>query len=291
MLGRAFVRQIARFAPAFEVRALSRSEWDVRDRAPIDEHARWVEGGWIVHAGSLVDMERCSTEAEIARDIIVGGTANVARIAELSGARIFYPQSVFVYDGLESPITERTLLHPLSIYGALKLAAETIVLSQSPSNLVFRMAGFLGGEEKDTNFVGWIVPHIHGLIRAGQKTFAVGDRIWQPTYTLDIALNALLLYARDCRGVYVLASHGEVSFWELTVEIARLLGWSERIELVHTPFKSFSESELGHRPARSVIFNQRLHDEGVDLQRPWQEALAEYLAGSYFDQYRFPPSR
>lgn len=287
MIGRAFVQQIVRYAPNCEVRALSRNEWDVRDSSPVAEFARWVDGGWIIHCAGLVDMERCAREAELAREIIVGGTANVTEIARRSRAKIIYPQSVFVYDGAELPITEESPLNPLSLYGALKLAAEAMVMAQSPANLVVRMAGFFGGEEKDKNFVGKIIPHLHRQILAGVTSFEVGDRIWQPTYTMDLALNSLALSAKDKNGVYVMGCHGEASFWELTVEIVRQLGWRDRIQIVKTPFENVSKNEIGRRPARTVVLNRRLQAEGLDMQRPWAEALSEYLAGDYFDRFRF----
>lgn len=287
MIGRAFARQLARHAPGCEMRALSRSDWDVRDNVPIDEHARWLGQGWIIHCAGVVEMDRIESEPVAAREIIVGGTGHVVRLARACGARILYPQSVFVYDGSENPAIETTPLNPLSLYGALKLAAEAMVRGHSDANLVIRMSGFFGGEEKDTNFIGWVIPHLHALIRAGEKSFEVGDRIWQPSYTMDLARNALLLAAKGACGVYVMGSHGEASFWEVTVEIARLLGWKDRIEIVKIPFQGFSQEETGRRPARLVVENKRLMAEGLDLQGPWREALAEYLAGAYFDQFRF----
>ena len=178
-------------------------------------------------------------------------------------------------------------MSPSSTLGLAKNRYAALVLAQSPANLVVRMAGFFGGEEKDKNFVGKIIPHLHGLIRGGTTSYAVGDRIWQPTYTMDLALNSLLLAARGGGGAYVMASHGEASFWELTVEIVRLLGWRNRIEIAQTASENVSKNELGRRPGRAVMRNQRMQSEGLDLQRPWQEALGDYLASDYFTKFRF----
>jgi dTDP-4-dehydrorhamnose reductase len=286
MLGRAIAEQLRRYAPHWEVRALGRAEWDVRDASRVAEFADWLGDGWVCHCAALVDVEVCAKNPDLARETIVGGTSNVVKLASMAGARILYPQTFLVYDGAENPITELTLPAPLSLYSSLKFAAEGLVRVQSADNLVIRMAGFFGGEEKDKNFVGRIVPHIHQLIKAGQRTYEVGDRIWQPTYTLDLALNALVLMGRRQSGAYVMASHGEASFWELATEISHCLGWSGRIEILKASAGKVAHNELGRRPDRAVIHNARLGSEEADYQRPWRASLAEYLSNRYFDAYR-----
>jgi dTDP-4-dehydrorhamnose reductase len=287
MLGKAFVQKLELLYPELEVKALARSDWDVTNPEKIAELSSWVGKGWIIHCAALVNVEGCAKEPDLAREVIVGGTSNVVKIAAASGARILYPQTFLIYDGADNPITEETPPYPLSLYSSLKLAAEGIVRAQSPNNLIVRMAGFFGGEEKDKNFVGKIIPTIHQLILSGQKTFSVGDRIWQPTYTSDLATNCLALMNASRGGIYVMSSHGEASFWELTNEITALLGWTQRIEIMHTAAQNVASNELGKRPDRAVIENRRLAAEGLDLQRTWRDSLAEYLESPFFDTYRF----
>ena len=76
------------------------------------------------------------------------------------------------------------------------------------------MGGFFGGEEKDTNFVGKITSHISKLIKQGEKKMEIGDRVWQPTFTNDIAYNSLILLANNKNGKYNMASHGSCSFFK-----------------------------------------------------------------------------
>lgn len=286
MLGQAFTRQLAARTRSIQVSAFTHQEWDVTDSSGNEDLARWVEGGWIIHCAALVDVEACVRNPEVARKTIVGGASNVASIAAASGARILFPQSFLIYDGLECPITETTKPNPLSTYGELKLEAEAIVAAQSADNLIVRMAGFFGGEAADKNFVGRIIPRIHAAILAGEPSFAIGSRVWQPTYTADLALNSLLLAARGRSGVYVMASHGEASFREVAAEIARNLGWTGRIQLVEASSEEVTRNEVGRRPDRAVMVNSRLQAEGLDRQRPWRDALAEYLTHEYFDCYR-----
>lgn len=286
MLGRAFAKAVAELWPDSLCRALQRAQWDVTDRAKVADLAAWIGPGWIFHCAGLVDMEACEADPQEARNIIVGGAHNVAQIARISHARVFYPQSVFIYDGATSPITETTVPNPRSVYGTCKLAAETLISRQSDRNLVVRLNGFFGGLDRDTNFVGWIVPTIADLVAGNQASLAVGGRVWQPTYTADIARNVLALCALGKQGVYTLASHGETTFFDLTKFIAARFGWHDQIEIVPGDPAAIARDFSAARPDRLVIANRRLGAEGLDMQRSWQAALTEYLDLPFFDRYR-----
>jgi dTDP-4-dehydrorhamnose reductase len=41
-------------------------------------------------------------------------------------------------------------------------------------------------------------------------------------------------------------------------------------------------TDRAKRPAVAVIDNRRLRAEGLDLQRPWRDALDEYLSRPWF---------
>lgn len=288
MLGTALVSQLEKYSPSSEVLALSKSDWDVADSSKIQELCGWVgtDNALIFHCAALVSVELCVKDRESARSTIVDGTANVIELAEATGASIVYPQTFLVYDGLEIPITESTLPNPQSYYASLKWEAEKAIVAHSSDHLIVRMAGFFGGKERDKNFVGKIVPAIYEAIVQGKLFFDVGDRVWQPTYTQDLAANTILLCAESKSGVYVMSSLGEASFWELAEKIALLMGWSELINIRKVSSETFAKDESGERPLKAIIKNERLNLEKLNVQRTWESSLEEYLAHPYFDQFR-----
>jgi dTDP-4-dehydrorhamnose reductase len=171
--------------------------------------------------------------------------------------------------------------NPLGTYGKLKYRSELILRQEMENVLVVRMAGFFGGKEKDKNFVGKIVPHISKLIKDGIIEINIGDRIWQPTYTNDLAYNSLLLLANDKTGVYCMASHGEASFYELTSHIMKILG-IKNFNINEVLANSVTKDERAKRPDKAIIENKRLQSEGLDRQRTWQESLEDYINQEYF---------
>ena len=285
MLGSALAIEAARY-PRLDVRAPGREELDVRDMAQLDSWADWVSGGWIVHCAARVDVEGCARDPDNARRTIVDGTANAAQLAKQTGARFLYPQSFLVYDGRTNPIAEEETPRPLSLYGELKYEPERVALSALPDATIVRMAGFFGGEEADKNCVGRIIPVMQSAMTRGDTRFEVGTRVWQPTWTRDLAANTLLLLTQGGSGHYQMACHGEATFADIAAEIVIALGWSERLEIVPVDASAVSGSELGRRPDRAVLSCARLRAEQLDLQRDWRPTLRAYLAHPFFDQYR-----
>ena len=285
MLGSALARQAGNFEE-LDVRALGREALDVREPGKLAEQAEWVSGGWIIHCAARVDVEGCARDPDSARAIIVDGTRNAAELAARSGARFLDPQSFLVYDGRTNPIAEDESPRPLSLYGQLKFEAERIVENLVADPLIVRMAGFFGGEDADKNFVGRIIPVLRAAIDRGDTSFDVGDRVWQPTWTEDLAFNALHMVLRGCSGRYQMACLDHASFAEIAHEITLALGWQDRLTINTVDASKVSQSELGRRPDVAVLSCARLTEERLNLQRAWRPTLHAYLRHPFFDRYR-----
>ncbi|WP_324740322.1 sugar nucleotide-binding protein [Tsuneonella sp. CC-YZS046] len=285
MLGRALAEHVASLSGA-TFSAPGRDELDVRDADALLNAASQARGGWIAHCAATVDVEGCAREPDAAREIIVEGTRNVVRAARAAGARLFYPQSFLVYDGASNPIPEDETPQPLSLYGKLKLEAEQVIRAEMDDALIVRMAGFFGGEEIDKNFVGRIIPAMAAAMERGETRFDIGDRVWQPTWTRDLAENSIQMMLADKRGIYQMACHGQASFAELAQEIVAALGWEDRLRIERVEAASVSGNELGKRPDIAVLSCTRLREDRLDLQRDWRATIHAYLRHPYFDRYR-----
>lgn len=277
MLGSAFNAHLSE--KGYIVRALDHTALDVTNRDAVLKEQAW-KPDWIIHTAGIVNADFCEKNRDTCFENHVGGTKNAVALARATGAKLLYPQSFLVFDGKENPVTEKTLPHPLSIYGEAKWEAEQIVRKELPDALVVRMGGFFGGQEKDKNFVGKFAQFLKKSIDEGTRSLPVGDRVWQPTYTKDLAENCTILLEKEKTGVYTMASHGEVSFFELATAMIKILGISNKITITKMPASEYKEK--AKRPFRVVLQNKRLQEEGLDKMRPWWETLEEYLRESYF---------
>lgn len=282
MLGSAF-REVGEMVPACRVLALDRRDLDVTRRDAVLRLAG-ERPDVILHCAADVNADRCERQPAVCHAVQVGGTAHVIELARATGAQVVYPQSVFIFDGSELPVTETTIPAPLSAYGRAKLEAERRLQEACPSALVVRMAGFFGGEHRDKNFVGTFCRSLFDQLSRGERRVVVGERIWQPTYTRDLAANILLLVAKGRDGVYHMGARGEATFHDVASACVEALGLQGIVSVERAPVTVPVVREIAPRPFRIVTANRRLAAEGVDRQRHWRDALAEYLASPYFQR-------
>jgi dTDP-4-dehydrorhamnose reductase len=57
---------------------------------------------------------------------------------------------------------------------------------------------------------------------------------------------------------------------------------NDRITINKVSAERFNAQEKARRPDRATMLNKRLVEESLDLQRPWREALKDYLNRPYF---------
>jgi dTDP-4-dehydrorhamnose reductase len=276
MLGQAFANKISKYLPNSRMLALSRSEFDICNYV----HLKKIETerpDFIIHCGGLVNADICESQPEDAKNIILNGTKNICRVAQNCGSLVLYPQTFLIFSGIDKFVDEDTIANPLSTYGLLKLEAESESLQLLPNSLSLRLGGFFGGGKKDKNFVGKFLSMIKLSLKNKEPHLEVGNRIWQPTFTEDIAANSLLLLAEKKSGIYCMASHGSASFFELATEILSILGLRDRVLLSEIDSSLIARKELAARPKSLIIINKRLQAEKMDRQREWTTALSSYL--------------
>lgn len=98
-------------------------ELDVRDRAGLSEAFGDVDA--IVHLAALTGVEECDEHPELAFDVNVGGTENVAWLCREWGTPLVFPASMAIVGDPETfPIGADHPRRPLNHYGRTKAMSE-----------------------------------------------------------------------------------------------------------------------------------------------------------------------
>ena len=108
----------------------------------------------------------------------------------------------------------------------------------------------------------------------GQLT-VVTDEVVGPTYTPDLARQLVALTATNGYGIVHATGVGEVSWHAFATETLRLAGLSG--VPIHEATTTTMVRKV-RRPSYSILAHRRLRELDIMVMRPWQEALAEYVA-------------
>jgi dTDP-4-dehydrorhamnose reductase len=256
---------------AHDVIALTRAEADITAPDQVRAVIQKARPDVVIHAAAVPDLDICEADPAKAYLVNVHGTRHVVEACGEVGAAVAYISTDAVFDGKKStPYVETDATIPPTVYGRTKLRAEQIVSSLT-RHWVFRVSVLFGPGKANT-----IDKTLRG-IAAGEKVAVAEDQIGCATYTLDAGRKILEVIDSGRVGLYHLANQGQCSRFELAARAATLAGLDTSLLV------GKSVDEMGRRAVRlkyAVMRMAALESVGFSLPRPWQEALAEYVASA-----------
>lgn len=253
-------------------------ELDVRDTPAMRRMFKLLTPDLVLHLAAETDLEFCETHPDVAIAVNDTATRELAQLCEEYGATLVYISTAGTFDGLkEEPYTEEDEPRPIMVYGQTKLDGEHHVREFCSRHYVVRAGWMVGGRLKDHKFVSKIIDQI----KANQDViYAVSDKWGTPTYTHDFALNLFRLLESGEYGTYHMVCEGSGTRYDVAREILRISGREDiRLEPVDSEF--FAETYFVPRPRSEIMVNANLARLGINLMRPWKEALHDYLVRGF----------
>ncbi len=253
-----------------QVWAFGRRELDITDRDAVDEAVARAAPEWVVNCAAFTKVDDCEREQELALAVNGRGPGNLAAACARHGAALLHISTDYVFDGTaRRPYMEGDPVCPVSAYGRSKLAGEEAVEKGGCPYLIVRTAWLFG--RNGPNFIDTIL----GLFQRHGRLRVVDDQAGSPTYTPDLAQALIWLMEAEGRGVVHVVNSGCCSWFQFAQEAVRMAGGDpSRVE----PVGSEEFPRPAPRPAYSVLHTGRFRAVTGRTLRPWQEALAEYIA-------------
>jgi dTDP-4-dehydrorhamnose reductase len=254
-------------------------ELDVRDEDALAEAFREIRPDLVLHLAAETDLEFCETHPDVAEATNASATRTIGRLAESFDTTLVYISTAGVFDGeKEGFYTEADAPRPIMVYGRTKLEGEDHVRALCRRHYVVR-AGWMvgGGPRKDHKFVSKILEQV---FEGRRLIHAVADKLGTPTYTHDFAMNLFRLLASGCHGTYHMACEGHGSRYDVAREIVAICGRPD-IEVRPVDSSFFDDLYFAPRPRSEMMWNANLKALGINLMRPWKEALRDYILREY----------
>ena len=230
----------------------------------------------LVNGAAYNFVDKAETEPDAAFAANAWGVRDLAKACAAARCKLVHFSTDYVF-GLDAartvPLTEDDPPGPLSVYGLSKLAGEYVVRAASADHLVIRTCGLYGvwgSGGKGTNFVETMLR----VAGQGKPLRVVADQRCTPSYTADVADATVGLIQAGAAGLFHVTSGGACSWSEFAAEIFRQGG----VKADLSPIPTAERNDPACRPPFSVLSNAKLAAAGVPPPRPWQEALAAYLA-------------
>jgi dTDP-4-dehydrorhamnose reductase len=258
----------------------SRPEYDLDDPLSGERLVARDRPGLVIHPAAWTDVDGCARQPDLARLRNADAVGALARACASGGAGLVVISTNEVFDGSRADghgYREADLTNPSNPYGASKLDGERqaqaafAACGGAAQLWVIRTAWLYGPPGND--FPTKILAAADQLA-VGEPLKVVSDEIGSPTYTLDLAPAILELVRRAPGGIYHLVASGAASRFAVAEAVTARCRPGVRL----TPISREQFSRLSTPPAWGVLDSSRAADHGIRL-RPWQEALAAYLAG------------
>jgi dTDP-4-dehydrorhamnose reductase len=249
------------------VTGLSSRDADIRDEKRVQTLVQEQRPDWIVLAAAYTDVDGCESNPELAFAVNRDGAANVAKAAKMTGARLLFLSSDYVFDGEKrTPYEADDPRNPRTVYGRSKAEAEFQLLQLLPDCCIVRTSWLFGTGGKcfpDT---------ILKLAASRPAIDVVDDQRGSPTYAVDLSQAIIQLCRKNAEGIVHATNTGDCTWFEFAQEIVRASGLETEVR----PVSSEKMARPARRPAYSVLSPERLQRLGIAMPS-WQDALRGYL--------------
>ena len=272
--GGQLARDLARSLAHHTLFPRSHGELDICHRDSVESTCREVEPECIINTAAYHRVDDCEDRPDLAFAVNAAAVCTLAHAAQRYHASLLHFSTDFVFDGAKrAPYTEADRPHPLSVYGCSKWAGERVIEAYCEKHWIVRTCGLYGAGGSNSKGGNFLRSILHAA-QHGKPLRVVTDQIVTPTYTADLAAKVSELIDYQVYGVYHMTNAGECSWFDFAKEILRQSGLDAEI----APVTAREYAAKARRPAYSVLDNARMRALGIKEFRPWQHALADFIA-------------
>jgi len=252
---------------------------DFRDLDAYKEDVCTFAPDVLFHLGALTDLEYCEMHPDDAYASNAMAVENAVYIANELDIPLLYIGTAGIFDGRQELYDDWDAPNPLGAYARAKWAGEEFVTTHARTFLICR-AGWMmgGGPRKDKKFIQKLMWQLHD---GADELKVVDDKLGTPTYTRDFAHNVRLVLERRWWGLYNMVCQGATSRLEVAQALVEELGVGNAVKIRPVSSSYFAETYFAPRPDCERLVNRRLALRGLDVMRPWREALADYVRTDY----------
>ncbi len=263
-LGQAFAKICERRGIAYQL--LKRSDLDITNPVQINQVIQHLQPWAIINTAGYVKAAQAENEPDICYRANLQGPLVLAEACRQHNVQLVTFSSDLVFDGQKGSLyIESDSVHPQSVYGASKAAAEQQVLALLPSALVIRTSAFFGPWDEH-NFA---IMALRNLMTV-QSLEAPAHVEVSPTFVPDLVQASLDLLLDGAEGIWHLATKGQISW----AGFARLLALEAGAEpsVIEDWYQTQEEASAGKATQSTALGSEKSY-----LMPSLEDAIRRYL--------------
>lgn len=254
----------------YQVTSFSKADWDISDLKQGRSILESRRPDFLINCAAYNQVDDCERERELADRVNHRGPQILAELCQDRGIWLIHISTDYVFDGKKPSTdfyTEEDEPAPLSVYGKSKRDGEIAVIESIEKFNIVRTAWLYG--MGGANFV-------KNIVRAAiekNSLSVVNDQWGSLTWTRRLAEQIAVLISRESPGIYHATAEGKCTWYQATKKLINWLGIPTEVRAVST--EEFPRP--APRPANSILENRRLKLEGINVMKPWEEDLREFV--------------
>jgi len=225
----------------------------------------------IIHCAAMTNVDQCQQYPKEAFDSNVAACKNIiAAVAKLE-SKIIYLSTDQLWEGLKAFVTEKTVPHPINIYGESKLAGERVIASYT--NHIILRTNFFGGDLPwRQSFIGWLESNFKS-----NNFFNAFDDIYFTPIGLPILANIIInIMFSNKVGTFHVGGSERLSKYEFAEKYAAFKNYNtnliQRASAVNHPFLAKRPKDMSLNSSKIA---EKLNIVLPNIQESF-EALSNY---------------
>lgn len=258
----------------YEVVGLTHTEIEVSNFESVRSVLTSVKPEVVVNTAAMHNVEKCEQEPLRSFEVNSLGAKYLSETCNEADSVLVHISTDYVFDGKKnSPYVETDKATPLNVYGNTKVSGEQFIEAIAKKYFVVRTSGVYGHNpcraKGGLNFVELMLK----LVKEKPELRVVDDEILTPTSTKEIARQLTEIIKTDAYGLYHATAEGGCSWYRFAKKIFELSNVPANLQIASP--KEFLMKVP--RPKYSVLENANLKSHGLNIMKPWEDGLKEYL--------------
>lgn len=245
---------------------------------PQEQHEKlesWLEQHQIdcvIHCAANTNVELCEDQPEETYFSNTLISEYLAIVTSRLKIKLVFVSSTGCYGvQKETPYLEYDEVKPTTIHHRSKYLAEESISKINIHHLIIRTGWVFGGPQNSPK--NFVVKRIQEATSSDSEMQSDESQWGNPTYVDDLVSQILLLIQKDYKGVFNCVGEGRTNRFGYVSAIVKYAGIDKKI----TPVDGSHFNRKAKVSFNESAKNFKLDSLGVNLMRPWEVALREYI--------------